>query len=134
MTPQIQHCIRTAALLGAACLALGAQARDGVSWTVGIASGGMAVSMGHASAVMVPGPVVVAPAVVMAPRPVMVQAPVVAVIDHHPERHGKRHHKHGHGWHRKHDRHAHGRSDYWHYGAAPQATVVVQGAQQVWVR
>ncbi|GAB3646564.1 hypothetical protein [Ramlibacter alkalitolerans] len=104
--------LRPLAAVAFAVLAAGAaQARDNVTWSVGIdAAPGVAIGATNARPVMVaPAPVVVAPQpVYVAPRPVVVERRPVVVVQPEPVYvvPGHRGHKHHHD---RHDRHDHGR-------------------------
>lgn len=125
------------AVLGAACLGLAAaaQAQGQVSWSIGMAGGGVAVSATNAPPVVLAAPVMVPAAVVLPPRPVVLApAPVVvpAPVVLMPAE-GRPPHR-GHGWHKKHGHWGQAHSAYGPPVAAVPPVVIAPGTVPVWVR
>ncbi|HET8744978.1 MAG TPA: hypothetical protein VFM98_05210 [Ramlibacter sp.] len=111
---QRKHLRPLAAFAFVALAAGTAQARDNVTWSVGIeAAPGVSVGATNARPVLVaPPPVVVAPQpVYVAPRPVVVQRSPVVVVEQPvhvvPGKHKGHHKHHHHDRHDRHDRHGH---------------------------
>jgi hypothetical protein len=105
---------RLAAVAFVALAAGAAQARDNVTWSVGIdAAPGVSIGATNARPLLVaPAPVIVAPQpVYVAPRPVYVAPRPVVVVQPEPVYVVPGKHK---GWHKKHHRrhgHGHGHDD-----------------------
>lgn len=123
-------------LVAALGMAASAHARDGLNWSVGISTPGAVVNVGNMPAVVVPAPVYVPAAVVVPARPVYVAAaPVVQGPVYLIQGRERKDHYKGKGWHKKHGRHAAGRSEFWGYeGGGVQGATVVQAAPHIWIR